>query len=182
MARKFLSLLPNLHTKEHLFCWDLYESQYETRTYIRSDIYHHFVLLGGTVELVCTVKNGNEYPILWMKLEDERKNNPVPISTGNKLFFKNSRYSLEFDPNAGSYKLIINDVAKSDEGKYQCQVVTTPENVITADVDVKVKTTPVMKEDAEPVVMQEVNTIKLHLFAHLLSWYEFNSKIILDFS
>ena len=93
-----------------------------------------------------------------MKLEDERKNNPVPISTGNKLFFKNSRYSLEFDPNAGSYKLIINDVAKSDEGKYQCQVVTTPENVITADVDVKVKTTPVMKEDAEPVVMQEVNT------------------------
>jgi len=112
--------------------------------------------IGGTVELVCTVKNGNEYPILWMKLEDERKNNPVPISTGNKLFFKNSRYSLEFDPNAGSYKLIINDVAKSDEGKYQCQVVTTPENVITADVDVKVKTTPVMKEDAEPVVMQEV--------------------------
>ena len=137
--------------------------------YIRSNIYHHFVLLGGTVELVCTVKNGNEYPILWMKLEDERKNNPVPISTGNKLFFKNSRYSLEFDPNAGSYKLIINDVAKSDEGKYQCQVVTTPENVITADVDVKVKTTPVMKEDAEPVVMQEVNTIKLHLFAHLSS-------------
>ena len=67
-----------------------------------------------------------------MKLEDERKNNPVPISTGNKLFFKNSRYSLEFDPNEGSYKLIINDVAKSDEGKYQCQVVTTPENVITA--------------------------------------------------
>ena len=94
-----------------------------------------------------------------MKLEDERKNNPVPISTGNKLFFKNSRYSLEFDPNEGSYKLIINDVAKSDEGKYQCQVVTTPENVITADVDVKVKTTPVMKEDAEPVVMQEVNNI-----------------------
>ena len=72
-----------------------------------------------------------------MKLEDERKNNPVPISTGNKLFFKNSRYSLEFDPNEGSYKLIINDVAKSDEGKYQCQVVTTPENVITADVVVK---------------------------------------------
>ena len=72
-------------------------------------MYHHFVSLGGTVELVCTVKNGNEYPILWMKLEDERKNNPVPISTGNKLFFKNSRYSLEFDPNAGSYKLIIND-------------------------------------------------------------------------
>ena len=63
-------------------------------------------------------------------------------------------------------------MTKSDEGKYQCQVVTTPENVITADVDVKVKTTPVMKEDAEPVVMQEVNTSQglLEIWTELLFW------------
>ena len=116
----------------------------------------YLFFLGGTVEIECTVKNGNEYPILWMKLENEKTQNPVPISTGNKLFFKNSRFELDFDPNAGSYKLIISNVAKSDEGKYQCQVVTTPENVITADVDLKVKTAPVIKENSDSTVMQEV--------------------------
>ena len=112
--------------------------------------------LGGTVELVCTVKNGHEYPILWMRLKSEENNNPLPISTGPNLFLRDDRFKLDYDPNAGSYKLTIKDVVKSDEGRYQCQVVTDVKNVITADVDLKVKVSPVMLNTTESVVNAEV--------------------------
>lgn len=111
---------------------------------------------GGTVELVCTVKNGNEYPILWMRLESKDNKNTLPISTGPNLFIRDARFNLVFDANAGSYKLTIKDVVKTDEGRYQCQVVTDVKNVITADVDLKVKVTPVMRNDTEAVVSAEV--------------------------
>merc|ERR1712029_340630 len=112
--------------------------------------------IGGTVELVCTVKNGHEYPILWMRLKSEENNNPLPISTGPNLFLRDDRFKLDYDPNAGSYKLTIKDVVKSDEGRYQCQVVTDVKNVITADVDLKVKVSPVMLNTTESVVNAEV--------------------------
>ena len=63
---------------------------------------------------------------------------------------------MGFDPNAGTYKLTIKDVVKSDEGRYQCQVVTDVKNVITADVDLKVKVPPVMLNTTEALVNAEV--------------------------
>ena len=99
------------------------------------------------MELICTVKNGHEYPILWMRLESKENSNTLPISTGSNLFIRDSRFDLTYDPEAGSYKLTIMNVVKSDEGRYQCQVVTDVKNVITADVDLMV-----MKEDTEAVV------------------------------
>jgi neuronal growth regulator 1 len=48
---------------------------------------------------------------------------------------------------------------KSDEGRYQCQVVADLINVITADVDLKVKVPPVMNNETEPLVMAEVGKV-----------------------
>ena len=107
--------------------------------------------------MTCTVKNGHEYPILWMRLESKQNANTLPISTGPNLFVRDTRFNLDFDPDAGSYKLTIKEVVKTDEGRYQCQVVTDVKNIITADVDVKVKVPPVMKENTEPLVSAEVD-------------------------
>jgi len=111
--------------------------------------------IGEAVELVCTVKHGEDHPILWMKLEMGRTKNPVPLSTGTQILFKDSRYKLDVDHAAGTYKLIITNVEKIDGGKYQCQVVTHPETMVTADVDLKVRTSPVINEESDPVISQE---------------------------
>ena len=81
--------------------------------------------LGGEVELTCTIRNGKEYPILWMRLQSEHNANSLPLSNGPNLIVKDRRFNLNYDPDSGSYKLTIRDVVKSDEGKYQCQVYIT---------------------------------------------------------
>ena len=111
------------------------------------------------MELVCTVKHGEDHPILWMKLEMGRTKNPVPLSVGTQILSRDSRYRLDLDYTAGTYKLIITNIEKMDGGKYQCQVVTHPETMVTADVDLKVRTSPVINEESDPVISQEVNLL-----------------------
>ena len=106
--------------------------------------------------MVCTVKNGHEYPILWMRMESIGNKNTLPISTGPNLFVRDARFNLDHDPNAGTYKLTIKEVEKNDEGRYQCQVVADVKNMLTADVDLKVKVTPVLRNDTETLVSGEV--------------------------
>ena len=111
------------------------------------------------MELVCTVKHGEDHPILWMKLEMGRTKNPVPLSTGTQILFKDSRYKLDVDHAAGTYKLIITNVEKIDGGKYQCQVVTSPKTLVSADVVLKVRTPSVINKVSDPVISQEVNLL-----------------------
>ena len=107
------------------------------------------------MELVCTVKHVEEYPILWMKLGMGRTKNPVPLSVGTQILSRDSRYKLDLDHAAGTYKLIITNVEKFDGGKYQCQVFTSPETIVTADVDLKVRKSPVINKASDPVISQE---------------------------
>jgi len=142
--------------------------------------------IGGEVELVCTVQNGHEYPILWMRLESKDSKNTLPISTGSNLLVRDTRFDLKFEPEAGSYKLIIKDIVKSDEGKYQCQVVTDVKNVVTADVLLKVKVEPVMNEETESIINVEVNkTAELECTAEgypnpKISWTRQDGKLLPD--
>ena len=111
------------------------------------------------MELVCTVKHGEDHPILWMKLEMGRTKNPVPLSTGTQILFKDSRYKLDVDHAAGTYKLIITNIEKFDGGKYQCQVVAPYTTLVSADVVLKVRTPPITNEVSDPVISQEVNLL-----------------------
>ncbi len=74
-----------------------------------------FLIQGGNVELTCTIQNGKEYPILWMRLGGKRE--PFPISTGPSLLVHDKRFSLENDPETGSYILSIREVQKTDEAR-----------------------------------------------------------------
>ena len=111
------------------------------------------------MELVCTVKHGEDHPILWMKLGMGRTKNPVPLSVGTQILSRDSRYRLDLDHTAGTYKLIITNIEKMDAGKYQCQVVTSPKTLVSADVVLKVRTPPITNEVSDPVISQEVNLL-----------------------
>ncbi len=111
---------------------------------------------GGSVELVCNLKNAKEYPILWLRLESEKNKNTLPISSAGNLLVRDNRFGLELNADEGTYKLTIKDVVRSDEGRYQCQVVADTKNVITADVDLRIKVPPVMKNDTDPEVQAAV--------------------------
>ena len=42
--------------------------------------------IGGTVEMKCSVQYGDDYPIVWMKLDQVDRNNDLPISSGKVDF------------------------------------------------------------------------------------------------
>ena len=39
--------------------------------------------IGGTVEMKCSVQYGEDYPVVWMKLDQVDRNNDLPITSGN---------------------------------------------------------------------------------------------------
>lgn len=77
---------------------------------------------GGVVELECTIRNGRQYDIMWMRLQSEYNANSLRLSNGSDLIIKERRFKVKYNPESGSYKLTISEVRKSDEGKYQCKV------------------------------------------------------------
>ena len=38
--------------------------------------------IGGTVEMKCSVQYGEDYPVVWMKLDPVDRNNDLPITSG----------------------------------------------------------------------------------------------------
>ena len=40
--------------------------------------------IGGTVEMKCSVQYGEDYPVVWMKLDPVDRNNDLPITSGEK--------------------------------------------------------------------------------------------------
>ena len=59
-----------------------------------------------------------------MRLQSEYNTNSYHLSMGPNVTFEDERFSLDHDVESGSYQLNIRDVKRSDEGKYQCQVNT----------------------------------------------------------
>ena len=47
--------------------------------------------IGGTIEMKCSVQYGQDYPVIWMKLDAVDRNNDLPISTGTTLILTDPR-------------------------------------------------------------------------------------------
>ena len=48
--------------------------------------------IGGSVEMLCSVQYGSEFPVNWMKLDSLDRNNDLLISTGTTMIFPDPRY------------------------------------------------------------------------------------------
>ncbi|XP_043475593.1 lachesin-like [Leptopilina heterotoma] len=119
--------------------------------------------IGSTVELQCSVQNATDYSILWVK---KGSTYSLPLSTGTTLIVLDSRFSLRYHQRSSTYVLKIEDVQKKDAGLYECQIVATIFNVITADVELHVRRPPVINDNStRSLVVSEGQTVQLECYA-----------------
>ena len=111
-------------------------------------------MIGEDARLTCIIRDGQEYPLFWMRMEDSGKS--FPISTGPNLLISDKRFTLEHDVNSGSYSLSIRNVQRADVATYQCQVVISLHEMITDNVKLVARLPPVINDDASSRRVQVV--------------------------
>jgi len=108
--------------------------------------------LGKTADLVCKVENGKEYPINWIKISGDKKEDYeyFPLSTGKTLAIRDQRFNLSYESLSSelSITLQINRIEEIDSAIYQCQVIVGIGNKITKQVQLRVKTPVTIHENS----------------------------------
>lgn len=131
-------------------------------TYIADD---QWIDQGSTVEIGCSVQYaGSEYPVIWSKIG--KNNDNVFISTGTSLVLKESRFALLYDGASATYVVLIKDVQESDSGTYQCTVVLSVNNKITATTNLYVRRPPVITDNStQSIVATEGSAVHMECYA-----------------
>ncbi|KAK6634028.1 hypothetical protein RUM44_004635 [Polyplax serrata] len=140
--------------------------------------------IGGTVELQCAVQYAQEYPVLWIRINRNRNNDPLPISSGSALIIKDSRFSLRHDIASSTYTLQIKDIQETDAGFYQCQVIIELNNKISAEVELQVRRLPIISDNStRSLVVSEGQSVQLECYAGgfpqpRISWRRENNAVL----
>lgn len=143
------------------------------------------VNLGDTIDLSCSVQYGANYPIIWTKLSDNPNNPPLFISKDATLSVYDNRYSIRHDESSSTYTLQVSKIQDTDTGTYQCQVVTSSTNRITADTFISVRIPPLILDSASSrgLVVRSGETFSLHCSATgvpkpKISWRRENNGLL----
>jgi neuronal growth regulator 1 len=122
--------------------------------------------VGSTVELTCSVQYGNEYSVNWLKNGINQRDN-IFLSTGTSLVVKESRFALLYDGASATYIVLIKDLQETDAGVYQCEVVLSVNNKITAETRLSVRQPPIITDNStQSIVTTEGQAIEMQCFAH----------------
>ncbi|KAL0280579.1 UNVERIFIED_CONTAM: hypothetical protein PYX00_001835 [Menopon gallinae] len=163
----------------------LIESSYCQRTPTISYISQEQIKdIGGTVELECSVQYAGEYPVVWMRRNRNKDNDPLPISSTGTLIIKDSRFALRYDLSSSTYTLQIKDIQETDAGFYQCQVLIDSTNKIVAEVELQVRRPPIISDNStRSVVVSEGQSVRLECYAGgfplpRISWRRENNAIL----
>lgn len=121
--------------------------------------------IGGTVELDCSVQYAREYTVVWIKT-GRSKSDYVFLSTGSSLVIKDSRFALRYDGASSTYTLQIKDIQETDAGIYQCEVVLSVNNKITAEVELSVRRPPIISDNStQSIVASEGQSVQMECYA-----------------
>lgn len=121
--------------------------------------------IGGVVELDCSVQYAREYTVVWIKTGRNRADY-VFLSTGSSLVIKDSRFALRFDGASSTYTLQIKDIQETDAGIYQCEVVLSVNNKITAEVELSVRRPPIISDNStQSIYALEGQAIQMECYA-----------------
>ncbi|XP_052893350.1 lachesin [Anopheles moucheti] len=139
--------------------------------------------IGGTVELECSVLYASDYSVHWVKTSSDRSD-VVFLSTGSSLVLKDSRFSLRYDLSSTSYTLQIKDIQETDAGIYQCQVVLSVTNKISAEVELNVRRPPIISDNStQSLVVSEGQAAQMECYASgypvpQITWRRENNAIL----
>uniref|UniRef100_A0A182MQR1 Ig-like domain-containing protein n=1 Tax=Anopheles culicifacies TaxID=139723 RepID=A0A182MQR1_9DIPT len=139
--------------------------------------------IGGTVELECSVLYASDYSVHWVKTSSDRSD-VVFLSTGSSLVLKDSRFSLRYDLSSTTYTLQIKDIQETDAGIYQCQVVLSVTNKITAEVELNVRRPPIISDNStQSLVVSEGQPAQMECYASgyplpQITWRRENNAIL----
>lgn len=121
--------------------------------------------IGGTVELDCSVQYAREYTVVWIKTGRNHADY-VFLSTGSSLVIKDSRFALRFDGASSTFTLQIKDIQETDAGVYQCEVVLSVNNKITAEVELSVRRPPIISDNStQSIVASEGQSVQMECYA-----------------
>jgi neuronal growth regulator 1 len=102
---------------------------------------------------------------VWIKT-GRNKADYVFLSTGSSLVIKDSRFALRFDGASSTYTLQIKDIQETDTGIYQCEVVLSVNNKITAEVELSVRRPPIISDNStQSVVASEGQAVVMECYA-----------------
>uniref|UniRef100_T1JMP5 Ig-like domain-containing protein n=1 Tax=Strigamia maritima TaxID=126957 RepID=T1JMP5_STRMM len=122
--------------------------------------------IGGVINLECSVQFAQDYPIFWSRIDPSAPRDSLTLSSGSSMMIRDNRFSLRHDTATSTYTLQIKDIQESDAGTYQCQVVITMTNKITADVQVLVRMPPIISDNStRSVVVSEGQAVRLECYA-----------------
>lgn len=140
--------------------------------------------IGGQVDLDCSVHYANDYPVLWLKHDRLRSQEILPLSSNSGLIIRDSRFSLRFDAASATYTLSIKDIQETDAGWYQCQVLLSVSNKITAEVELQVRRPPIISDNStRSIVASEGESAQMECYAGgfpppKISWRRENNAIL----
>lgn len=122
--------------------------------------------IGGTVEMKCSVQYGEDYPVVWMKLDHVDRNNDLPITSGTTLILTDPRFNVDLDKQTSTYTLRIEDIQETDGAIYQCQVIIALQDKEVADVPLIVRRPPIISDNStRSVVVVEGQRVELKCYA-----------------
>jgi len=124
--------------------------------------------IGATVEMKCSVQYGEDYPVVWMKLDPINRNNDLPITSGTTMILTDPRFQVDLDKSTSTYTLRIEDIQETDGSVYQCQVIIAlaPPDKEQADVPLIVRRPPIISDNStRSVVVVEGQKVILKCYA-----------------
>ncbi|KAL7307520.1 hypothetical protein TKK_0000693 [Trichogramma kaykai] len=139
--------------------------------------------IGGTVDLVCSVQYSQDYPVLWLKIDDDGYGD-LPISSNTALIIRDSRFALRYDPSSTTFTLQIKDIQEHDAGTYRCQILISTTSAISSEVTLGVRKPPLIVDNpARSQLVREGQSVQLECFAvglpkPRISWRRQNNAIL----
>ncbi|OWR48771.1 lachesin [Danaus plexippus plexippus] len=140
--------------------------------------------IGSQVDLDCSVHYAQEYPVLWLKYDQLKSTQSLPLSMNSGLIIRDSRFSLRFDEASTTYTLSIKDIQETDAGWYQCQVLINANSKITGEVELQVRRPPIISDNStRSIVASEGESAKMECYAGgfpvpKISWRRENNAIL----
>ncbi|XP_063392446.1 lachesin [Cydia fagiglandana] len=140
--------------------------------------------IGSQVELECSVHYAQEYPVLWLRFDRIKTTEALPLSYNSGLIIRDSRFSLRYDAASATYTLSVKDIQETDAGWYQCQVIISASNKITAEVELQVRTPPIISDNStRNLVASEGESAVMECYAGgfppaKISWRRENNAIL----